>query len=134
VGLRDYHNKWPKGLQQGKSRFVFVPEMDAFEPNNKAENAKPLRIGQEAIVAIYPRWDRDNFSIEVERDGELVLVPSGLPKGLALRLWVADASGKVLRDSEQLSVRVKKGRHTVRITDQRSVCKAEGFRIKLVLR
>jgi|GEM_PF-3683584 len=119
IGVRDRWDNMPGSFQKGKMKFVFVPEMDPYEPNNTAEEAKAISLGEEFDFAIYPRWDKDFFEVEVEEKGELKVVMTGPAEDLTYNYYFGDASGSELQSThEKNSLQVEAGTYIIGLWDR----------------
>ena len=65
-------------------RIGFLPEIDEGEPNNDPKIATSVTLGQTVYPAIYPRGDKDWYTLEVKKQGYLRLTPRDVPKNIGL--------------------------------------------------
>src|SRR5262245_35061865 len=68
------------------------PNADEIEPNDGDEVATPMSLGGTARGKIDPENDVDYYHLEVDRDGVLAVVLSGV-EGMDLVLELADGAG-----------------------------------------
>ncbi len=119
IGVSDRWNKKPSSFQKGKLKFVLVPETDSYEPNNSVKNAAPVSLGEEFSFAIYPRWDKDYFKVEVPQSGKLKVVVTEAAEGLTYNYFFGDASGSELQSTEEKnSLDVDKGTYIIGLWDK----------------
>jgi|GEM_PF-903915 len=135
AGFRDQWNEMPGSLQRGKAKFEFLPEMDRAEPNGEAGAAKRIRLGERIEIALYPKGDRDWFTVQAERKGTLILEAEDVPEGITLRFYIQDASGKVLGDSAgDFAVEVEPGVHKIMLRDEWGGASDKAFGVRFVMK
>ncbi|MFO8056853.1 MAG: hypothetical protein R6V10_06125 [bacterium] len=128
IGVRDRYNKKPSDFQEGKLKFVFVPEMDPHEPNDTIENAAEVPLDEEIPFAIYPRGDKDYFQVEVPEAGYLNAVVTEPAEDLTYNYRFVRKSeedifkagkGEEIQDTEKSNaVRVSKGTYIIGVRDR----------------
>jgi hypothetical protein len=81
-------------------RFELREIAGAPEPNDRPDQAIPLRLGETVQVQVFPPDDRDYYSIQVPSAGDLYGLAAGLrrwaERGLAPEIELLDANGRVL--------------------------------------
>jgi hypothetical protein len=76
---------------------TFTPAFDP-EPNGRAAQAAPLILGEETQATILPIRDVDWFFVDVETQGELVIIVTQVPATLDVAFRVYNSNIDVLRD------------------------------------
>ena len=129
VGVSDKWSNMPQSLQKGKMKFVFVPEMDSYEPNNSVKSAAKVSLDEKVSFAIYPRWDVDYFEVEVPGAGYLNAVVTEATDDISYNFrflkkpeggdMFDKEGGEELQDShESNAVRVEQGTYIVGVSDK----------------
>ena len=116
--------------------FSHIPEMDLFEENDSLNSAAPVELGEELPTAIYPRYDKDCFVVEVHKPGLLKVETGGKPSGpitFEYGFYEASTRRELQRSHESNALRVGPGRYIVVVRDYFSTLRYEPLALKLFI-
>ncbi len=121
----EYHNS--ESSEAFPIKVDFIKEMDDYEPNNSAENAKIVNDGDVINLAIFPDKDRDWYKIKIESQGYISLKAKNVPEDIVPEVsfaeydeW-ADPKIKRIRDWEKIPAACfipEKGEYYINIRDE----------------
>jgi len=99
-----------------------TPAPDAFEPNNTASLARPLRLNEEARGCLLPRGDVDWFRFDAPRAGQVRLTSPPMP--IQRLFYLRDAAGKEITQTAawentplSLIAQVQAGSHYIEVRE-----------------
>ncbi|GEM_PF-6578786 len=95
---------------------AYVGNLDPFEPNDSAESARPIPLDVSVPLRIFPKEDRDFFTLEFKEAGELALLFYDLPEGVRPTVMITDDKGSALSDGAR-PVYLSAGKYTVKFSD-----------------
>jgi len=120
----------PKGA---RGRFVFHPDDDALEPNDRREDAAPLAFGEWQLMALSTSADLDFVAVDVRERGHLYFDVAGAPDGLqpaARRVLDGGALDPVVVVGRQ-GLPVEPGVTTLRIVSRSNRSSFESFAARI---
>lgn len=135
----DYNDK--SSQKSFQLKVDFLKEFDFQEPNDTPQEAKPVEIGKEITLAVYPVGDQDWLKVTAPGQGYLVVYSKGVPEGIVPEVrysgydeW-AEPKVKGIRDWRKLPDGCfipKAGEYYILLQDQwNDGCSETPFTIKI---
>ena len=94
----------------------YLGNLDLFEPNDSPEAARAVRLDASLHLRLFPKGDKDYFTIEVKEDGDLTVIFYLLPEGVRPVMTITDKPGNVVSDGTAPAF-VRAGTYLVKISD-----------------
>lgn len=94
----------------------YLGNFDLFEPNDSPEAAHAVPLDASLHIRLFPKDDKDYFTIEVKEDGDLTVIYYALPESARPVMTITDKSGNVVSDGKA-SAFVSAGTYLVKISD-----------------
>ncbi len=105
---------------------------DAFEPNDRPEQAAPVAPGSEIDTCLTPAGDRDWFSVTVAEAGHLTVKATGLPAGGEVVASVRGGGAWIVRDAAlPCAAFVQAGTYEILIAERWGRAAVEPFRVRI---
>ncbi len=117
---------------EGRIAVRLVLKTDAFEPNDRPEDAARVLPGSELELRLTPAGDRDWFSVPAAEEGHLTLRATGLAEGAELVASVRAGGAWIIRDAPMpCAVFVQPGVCEVMLAERWGRAVAEPFRVRI---